>query len=226
MLISSSSRYSIYKVQSCSRLPLGSLELLYLSTLKPLCQELFSSFFKLFCSRSSFSVAPCRFRSRLAYISICLTICQALFSLFFDFSSGILQILSSRPLLRCLTTVPGILQRWDPPDPGCRLCLYDALYIKSGRNVWDTVYAGIWAFLHFHGIQNYPDYSLSIYTIPFSIHATQLYDYILIHPGAYFARKQIQPFSRGCMLALPIFPGRPTYCPCVASVRWTLAARM
>ena len=62
MLISSSSRYSIYKVQSCSRLPLGSLELLYLSTLKPLCQELFSSFFKLFCSRSSFSVA----RNRLS----------------------------------------------------------------------------------------------------------------------------------------------------------------
>ena len=88
VLISSSSRYSIYKVQIRSRSPTGSLELLYLNTTKSLCQELFSSFFKLFQLRTSFSVVSGRSRLRLAYTIICLTICQALILSFLTKNSG------------------------------------------------------------------------------------------------------------------------------------------
>ena len=109
-------RYSIYKVQT-SPFALAS-QLIYSSTLKLICQELFSSFFKFLrgvsiacCSLSNFAMLahPKSFvknffqvfanffwicysfdaaQKRPAYISTQATICQALFFDFFNFLSG------------------------------------------------------------------------------------------------------------------------------------------
>ena len=119
VLISSSSRYSIYKVQTLSRSPQRPV---YLSTSCRICQALFTSFFKFFCAvrcapgfrlssrnlfilSQTFSFVKYFFRSfqtffcflppllrRLAYISTVTRICQALF---YKFLTLFLCILSS-----------------------------------------------------------------------------------------------------------------------------------
>ena len=76
------SRYSIYKVQSLAL----SRQLAYTSTSHSLCQVLFSSFFKLFCSTlsSDFQLLGCP-RGQLGYTITCFLICQAVFLLFLTF---------------------------------------------------------------------------------------------------------------------------------------------
>ena len=50
--------------------------------------------------------------------------------------------------------------------------------------------------------------------------------YWSVHWSSFIYRKQTRSFNRCYVLALPIFPGRPTYCPGVATVQWTVAARI
>ena len=78
MLISSSSRYSIYKVQCSLEL---SLKLAHSITSDSVCQELFSSFSNFFRRIFCFCVA----RKQLSYFITSDSICQELFSSFFKF---------------------------------------------------------------------------------------------------------------------------------------------
>ena len=91
-------RYSIYKVQC----PLfrSRWQLIYSSTLKFICQELFSSFFKFLWG---VSIARCS-REQLRYVSTSASICQALFSRFFKFLTDLLFICAARKRLAYTST--------------------------------------------------------------------------------------------------------------------------
>ena len=77
------SRYSIYKVQFLACRSRGQLD--YSITTSFVCQELFSSFFKLFSSRSTFAFSWPLPRGQLRYTITAQSICQELFSSFFIF---------------------------------------------------------------------------------------------------------------------------------------------
>ena len=96
-------RYSIYKVQTASR---SRGQLLHISTLNIICQELFSSFFK-FLFEFAFFARPC---GQLLDISTTSFICQELFSSFFKFLEVCIFFCCPRGQLRYISTSRVVCQ--------------------------------------------------------------------------------------------------------------------
>ena len=107
------SRYSIYKVQFFACRSRG--ELVHTSTSHSVCQELFSSFLKLFkrtCRCFRLPVA----RRQLCYVSTSTSVCQELFSSFFKF------------LLMCLLSC-GQLAHISTAASVCQVQIYKILHL-------------------------------------------------------------------------------------------------
>ena len=132
------SRYSIYKVQCLACRSRGQLD--YSITTSFVCQELFSSFFKLFSNHSTFAFGWPPSRGQLQYVSTSSSICQELFSSFFKFLFNVLLFDCLADSLHMITANPGfvniIFRTKREPQKRLPVVLYVALirHRRSNRS--------------------------------------------------------------------------------------------